>query len=321
MSQSDPTESADLEAVELLLTVPSTAVEVLAPLCWLLSPQGIQTEDVASLGAAGLVAGQTRIHLFVDPAEAQAATLRLQAEAAALGVDAKLDHRDLARQDWNAEWKKHFVPIEVAGRVRVEPSWLQGPDTPGLIRIAIDPGMAFGTGTHETTQLCMTALCDLADAARAHGADLGQQTLLDAGTGSAILAILAHRLGWRGVVGTEIDAAATRTARYNAELARLEVADAVPAASPDTLALLHTGDPNTVGPALYDVVVANILASILIPLRDALLARAKPGAVILLSGILAKQADEVVRHYQAAGATLVEQRVQAAWTALLLRAP
>jgi ribosomal protein L11 methyltransferase len=69
------------------------------------------------------------------------------------------------------------------------------------------------------------------------------------------------------------------------------------------------------------VVVANILASILIPLRDALLARAKPGAVILLSGILAKQADEVVQHYQAAGATLLEQRVQAAWTALLLRAP
>lgn len=313
--------SVALQAVELRVVVPSALADGLAPLCWLLSPQGIVTEDASSLGGRDLQPGQTRLQLYVDPTEASAAAARLQAEVDALGTGGQVERVDVPDQDWNAEWKKHFAPIHVAGRVRVDPAWQQGPAEPGVIQIAIDPGMAFGTGTHETTQLCMTVLCELADAQLAKGQDLAQLSVLDVGTGSAILAILAHRLGYRCVVGTEIDAAATRTARHNAALANLACADALPAPSPDVLTLIHTGDPAVAGPQRYPLVIANILASILIPMRDALLERATPGGTLLLSGILAKQAGEVIAHYQAAGATLLAQRDLNAWTALLLQAP
>lgn len=313
--------SVALQAIELRVVVPSAAADSLAPLCWLLSPQGIVTEDASSLGGRDLQAGQTRLQLYVDPAEAGAAAARLQAEVDALCPGGLVERIDVPDQDWNAEWKKHFVPIVVAGRVRVDPAWLQGPEEPGLVRIAIDPGMAFGTGTHETTQLCMTVLCELSDQWREQGLDLATMDVLDVGTGSAILAILAHRLGFRGVVGTEIDAAAARTARHNVELAGIPIADVLSYADRDVLTLLHTGDPAVAGPQRYPLVIANILASILIPMRDALLARSTPGGTLLLSGILAKQASEVIAHYQAAGAQLVAQRDLHAWTALHMRTP
>lgn len=299
-----------IDCVRLSATLPERAAEQLQSLFWLLSPNGIEMADALCLGGGDLSEGQVRVALYVGAAEAAQAARSLVQAAERLGVAAEFAAEEVAAQDWNRVWKQHYAPLMVAGRVRVEPAWLQEPEQPGHIRIVIDPGMAFGTGTHETTQLCMARLVQFADAAGAAGVALDGLQLLDLGTGSGILAILACRLGFSGAIGTEIDAAAIDSARENLRLNGVS----------DRVALLHGGDPGQAGPARFPVVVANILASILVPLRDAILARVQPGGTLILSGILAREAQEVADHYAAAGLRIIGIDTAGAWACAVLQA-
>jgi ribosomal protein L11 methyltransferase len=297
--------------VELRATLPAGVLPQLEGMLWLLSPNGILVEDALCLHGEDVAEGLVRVALYVAPQEAAAATAGLQREAAALGVAIEVLAQEVAEQDWNRVWKQHYQPLMVGDRVRVEPAWLQSPEQAGQLRIVIDPGMAFGTGTHETTQLCMLALVRWADRMRAGGVSLQDWTMLDAGTGSAILAILAVRLGVGWAVGTEIDAAALATAHTNLGLNDCAT----------RITLMHTGDPAKAGPATYPLVVANILASVLVPLRDAIVARVASGGTLLLSGILAREAAEVARHYAEAGLHVLHTDTAGAWAALTLHRP
>src|SRR5512138_2682 len=126
---------------------------------------------------------------------------------------------EVADEDWGEGWKKDLRPLDV-GRVRVRPSWIADPAPAGSVEVVIDPGMAFGTGTHPTTSLCLAALSDLL-AARPAAA------VLDVGTGSGLLAIAARKLGAGRVVATDNDPVAVRVARENAAAngAALELGD------------------------------------------------------------------------------------------------
>lgn len=299
-----------VDCVALCFALPHTVLAGLQAMLWLLSPNGIVVDDAMSLGGADLDDDWTRVTLYVAPQHADQAATEIGRQAASLGAAIEVAATEVLAQDWNKVWKQFFVPLMVAdGRVRIEPAWMQGPDQPGVVRIAIDPGMAFGTGTHETTQLCMAEVVHWADQQRALGSDIAQLAVLDVGGGSAILATLAIKLGVGRAVCTEIDAAALGTAAINLTLNGVS----------DRITLLHTGDPGHAGPQRFGLVLANILATVLLPLRDAIAARAAPGGTLVLSGILVPQAQEVADHYAALGLQCQRITQAGAWAAVVLQ--
>ena len=181
--------------------------------------------------------------------------------------------RAVADEDWVRATQKQFGPIRVADSLWIVPSWCVPPD-PGARNLILDPGLAFGTGSHPTTRLCLEWL---------HENLAGGETLLDYGCGSGILAIAAAKLGAREVSGTDIDPQALMASKANA------IANGVVAsfAAPDALAA-----------ATYDVVIANILTNPLLLLAPALAARVRGGGRIALTGILATQAGAVIGAYE-----------------------
>jgi ribosomal protein L11 methyltransferase len=203
--------------------------------------------------------------------------------AATLGIDAPaIDAtREIADADWVRLTQAQFEPIAV-GRLWIVPTWHEPPD-PLAPTVRLDPGIAFGTGSHPTTRLCLTWL----ERNLRPGA-----SVLDYGCGSGILAIAAARLGAGDVVGTDIDPQALEAARRNSDL------NGVPAryTAPDGLAALPA--------RRFDVVVANILASPLMLLAPSLAARVAPLGSIVLSGVLERQAEAVIAAYRGADAAL-----------------
>lgn len=178
-------------------------------------------------------------------------------------------------KDWLAEWKKGFKPFRLVGPYWVVPSW---EDVPAECKtpLRIDPGMAFGTGTHATTQMMAFFIHKLAEK---HSKEIADWTLLDVGTGTAILAMLARKAGFGLVTGLEIDPEARRVGRENTLLNELGDINI-----PDTL-LDETDD-------VYDVVVANIIDGVLLHLRQDLLRTTRPGGYLLLTGILQERDSE-----------------------------
>lgn len=178
---------------------------------------------------------------------------------------------------WQTSWMKFFKPTRISERAMVGPPWEDFEAPAGGTKLIIEPGMAFGTGTHETTQLCGEKIDTLLAAAPQGGA----LSLLDVGCGSAILAMIASRLGAAPVVGVDNDANAVEVARENLRVNHLE----------DAIDLSTRELPDF--DAQFDLVVANILTPILIRLRDQLVARVRPGGTLLLSGITDAQVDAI----------------------------
>jgi ribosomal protein L11 methyltransferase len=206
---------------------------------------------------------------------------------------------EVAEVDWSEAWKAGLGPVS-AGRVFVRPSWLDAPAPPGSAEVVLDPGMAFGTGAHPTTALCLAALSDLL------GARPGA-AVLDVGTGSGLLAIAAAKLGAGRVAATDVDPVAVRVARENARA--------------NGLPLEPTGIPPGRVEGSFDLVVANILANTLVELAPALAGKVAPGGAVLLAGILSSQEDEVRSAYRRAGLepSPGEDRRDGDWSLLVLR--
>ncbi len=201
-------------------------------------------------------------------------------------------HSDfLADQDWVGLTQRQFNPIAVTPGLWIVPSWHVPPD-PKALNIRLDPGQAFGTGSHPTTQLCLHWLAT-------H--PLAGLHLLDYGCGSGILAIAASLLGARHVLGVDIDPAAVETARANARHNGAQANFQLPQTSLPT--------------ATFDVVVANILAAPLVLLAPLLASCLKPGGRIVLSGILERQAEEVIAAY-APACTLGRNAQSEGWVCL-----
>ena len=182
-------------------------------------------------------------------------------------------------QDWVRLTQSQFAPIQIGKRIWVVPSWHEAPSDPNAICLAVDPGLAFGTGSHPTTHLCLLWLEE-------HH-KLEQLSLLDYGCGSGILAIAAAKLGCNPVVGTDIDPQAMVAARSNAQINNTVVEFVLPNDDASVLA----------AETKYDIVMANILANPLQVLAPVLVNKIRPGGQIVLSGVLARQADEVIATY------------------------
>lgn len=184
----------------------------------------------------------------------------------------KFDVREVEEQDWVRLTQSQFEPIPIGERIWVVPSWHDAPDPDALI-LELDPGLAFGTGSHPTTRLCMEWLEQTVKPG---------QSVLDYGCGSGILAILARKCGADPVIGIDIDPQAVESARQNSERNHADVTYGLPDACPD-------GE--------FDIVVANILSNPLKLMASMLASKVKPGGRIALSGVLARQADEVAAVY------------------------
>jgi ribosomal protein L11 methyltransferase len=215
-----------------------------------------------------------------------------------------LNFKTILDEDWMAAWKQHYYPIPIGQRLLVLPAWLES-QYPDRVAVRIDPSMAFGTGTHPTTQLCL----ELVEAYVTLG-----EAVIDVGCGSGILAIAALKLGAGHALAVDIDSQAERATRENA-------------AANEVLARLETGVGSVaeVRAGSYSIrqaglVLANILAPVILRLFDVGLGElVAPGGWLVLSGILDRQAEEVVQAGQVHGFDLVEQRQMIDWVALVMQ--
>jgi len=222
--------------------------------------------------------------------------------AAAAWPQASVSDECIKEEDWGAAWMAFFTPIEVAGTFEILPPWLADKDTGPRHPIVIEPKMAFGTGHHASTALCLTAFAELAAVGR-----LGAgQRFLDLGTGSGILGIGLCRLGLAGV-GLDIDPQAVWCAAENVR--RNGVTDG--------MHLAVGGAGCLAGTARFDVVAANILAAPLTAMADRLTRHLAPGGRLVLSGILTTQAAGVAAAYQATGLPEPAVRESGEWASLV----
>ncbi len=198
--------------------------------------------------------------------------------------------------DWADGWKQFFKPLHV-GKIVVKPSWEDYQAQPGELIVQIDPGMAFGTGNHDTTQLCLEALQELIR---------GGETVLDVGTGSGILAIAAAKLGAGRVVGLDIDSVAVEVAINNVADEGLN----------DILTIKRADSPE-VFDGTADVVVANIIASVIIGMARELREKTRVGGVLVVSGIILERAQEVIERLEQVGMRLMSTMQRGEWAAIL----
>lgn len=199
----------------------------------------------------------------------------------------------LEDKDWVREWMDQFTPVRFGERLWVVPSWLTPPE-PNSIHLLLDPGLAFGTGDHPTTALCLTWLSN-------H--DLTGKTLIDFGCGSGILACAAAKLGALRIIGTDIDPQAMHASAQNATQNHVQLELYLPDQMPTVNA---------------DIVVANILFNPLKSLAPQLLSLLAPNGLLVMSGILIEQVEPLILHYQALGTKLVSSTEQGDWAQVVL---
>ena len=207
-------------------------------------------------------------------------------------------------QDWAEAWKAHYKPVRIGGRLLIRPAWVELDLQPGDLEIALDPGMAFGTGTHPTTQLCLESL----EALTPPGAQV-----LDLGCGSGILTIAAAKLGAAHVLALDIDPVAVEVTQEN--IVKNGVADKVTVGRGSLESVVSSA-------RRFDLIVVNILARIIIQMCDEHLGETvRPGGLGIFSGIIAEQADDVEAALRKAGLEPYKRRQQGDWVAIEARRP
>ncbi|MBO7684547.1 MAG: 50S ribosomal protein L11 methyltransferase [Kiritimatiellae bacterium] len=252
---------------------------------------------------------QMRIYL-ADPALADEAARRLRDAISVVGAEAQVEAGELPDEDWRLSYRRHFKTETVGRRLVVVPEWELADwrgdgSSPPRETVVMDPGLAFGTGRHETTRSCLQFIDALS------GEMPRGSSFLDMGCGSGILAIAAAKLGFCPVCGFDVDPEAVAVASANAELNGVEASFARFA--------LGRGREPAWGAGRYDVVAANILGPLLVRFADEVAAYV--GRRLVVSGILAPLYPEVLAAYEARGLREVGRTTAGEWTTGLLAAP
>ncbi len=309
--------------LEVSLTVDGELAEAVADVLARFAPNGVMTEQGIKFvddEDHGTPAGPIIVRAYLEMDERIEETRQKLEEALYyLGMIQPLPppvYKQIADQNWMEAWKQHYQPIPIGEKLIILPVWLDSPE-PERIPIKIDPGMAFGTGTHPTTQLCLALIeqCFL---------DNGPQTtshnpssairrplsIIDVGCGSGILSIAALKLGAQTALGVDIDIESVKNSRENAD--KNEIGGEFTISQGSVVDVLAGKFPFKQAP----LVVANILAPIIIRLFDDGLADlAEPGGTVILSGILQEQTESVLEAAQAKGLVLSAQKRMGDWVA------
>ena len=240
------------------------------------------------------------VSIFV-PEEKPIAEFRafLQDRFRDLGLCVCIEVEGVSEDDWAENWKKYYKPISL-GRVTVVPAWETYEAKEGEVIVRMDPGMAFGTGTHETTRLVMRILQDVI---------AGGERVLDVGTGSGILSICASKLGAGEIFAYDIDPVAVRVAKENAEA---DGCRNITVGVSDLLAGVDRTEK-------YGVCVANIVADIILRMLPDIGELLLPGAPLILSGIIAPRKEDVIAAAEAEGFTVEREENENDWVALFVR--
>ena len=300
-----------MEWTDIRLTVSKADAEMAEAVATLIAEGGIYIEDysdieqqVAEIAHVDLIEQELLdkprdtviIHLYLEPSAQPAETLALiAARMEAAGLDYTAEMEKVEQEDWQNGWRKYYHPMEIGRRLAVVPSW-QEYET-DRIKLVLDPGLAFGTGGHETTSLCLEALDRLVK---------GGERVLDIGTGSGILAIAALKLGAAEAEGVDIDPVAVRTAGENAALNGVA----------DQLTVL-VGDLSDKASGKYQIITANIVANAILSLAPAVPGLMAEGGVFIASGIIDTRKDEVLAGLRAAGLTVRQVSEKRGWECIV----
>lgn len=259
--------------------------------------------DLGTTGIVTLEESSNEIKLgayFGATAKPEEVISLVRSEFARAGLERmlfELSVTEIGDQDWMQKWKEGFEPVNVGSRLVIAPSWKLPEINNDRVVIEIDPGMAFGTGTHETTRMCLEAIEEFWKGGR----------MLDVGTGTGILAIAAARLvpGSR-VTAIDIDPQAVAVARENAEINKVSA-----------LIEITEGVPRDFTGRNFDMVVANLTAEVIIDLIDDLAACLKESGTLILSGVLVELQTDVEQSIGQSGLTIIKRRVMGEWCSLV----
>jgi ribosomal protein L11 methyltransferase len=324
IGEADEGLSASGTWLELSVEADPEAVEAVSEILSRAAPGGVAVEPAFILTDDGLGAtpDQTRPAIVraylpaidrgaADQAIAEAEERLGHLQAFGLRPIGALQVRPVHEEDWADAWKQHFPVMRIGRRMVIRPTWREHIAAPGDIVLALDPGMAFGTGLHPTTRLCLAGVERWADQGLLAGA-----TALDVGCGSGILAIAAGLLGARSVLGVDTDPIAIEATAENA--ARNDLGGVISARRGSL--------PVPEGP--FDLVMANLIASLLVHLAADLAAALRPGdgragsgGRLLASGIFIDREPEVRRAFLAAGLRIVGREQETDWVALDVERP
>lgn len=294
--------------LEVSLTVDGELAEAVAEVLARFAPQGVAIETPIEWQSGArevAINGAPRVCAYL-PVDAQLEEKRQKLEEALwyLGRIRPLPHasyRYVQETDWSEAWKQHYHPLVIGEKLAIVPAWLENP-YPERVVVRMDPGMAFGTGTHPSTRLCLELLEGLAGEL---------EGVIDVGCGSGILAIAALKLGARQAVAVDVDELAVRATRQNADMNGVS---AHLRAGLGSVAEVRRGDFES---RQGGVVLANILAPVILKLFDEGLAElVAPGGQLILAGIIAEQAAEVEAAAGQRSLHLVRRLEEGDWVAL-----
>lgn len=216
----------------------------------------------------------------------------------------------VGKSDWAESWKEHFHVVRVGQRLVIKPGWRDYTPTTNDLVLEIDPGLAFGSGLHPTTQLCLKIMEEM---------PLTEQSFFDVGAGSGILALAALKLGAKPVRAVDIDEIAVRVAQENFARNGYALAGSGEAADEKTQVETAVGSAADRGGRQWDIVAANILAHTIIELMPDLAAALAPAGQLILSGMITGQDEEVLTAATAHYLHLVDRRVEEDWVALVVQ--
>ena len=298
---------------ELCLSVKAQDAETAESIAQMATPYGIYIEDYSDLEQQAWEIAHVdlieqdlldqprdvvKVHMYLAPDENLAEVLPLFRERLdASGIEYTLSTTGVEQEDWQNAWKKYYHAMDIGQRLAIVPGWEEYQTDRTVI--TMDPGMAFGTGTHETTSLCLEVLDTRIK---------GGERMLDIGTGSGILAIAALKLGAAEAEGVDIDPMCVRTAGENAQRNGVQ----------DRFKVL-VGDLSDKASGVYNIITANIVASAILSLAPHVPALMAPGAVFIASGIIDTRKEEVLEGLRAAGLDPFEVHEKRGWVCIVCR--
>ena len=286
-----------MEWLEISVTSDNEGAEAVAEVLSRYAYRGV----VIEAGPEGWNAGPVVVRAYL-PADDQLRANKRRIEEALCHLDrirsvSVPSFRPVAEEDWVEAWKERLNVLRIGRHIVIRPSWREYAPEPGDIVIQLDPGMAFGTGLHPTTQMCLVALEELTRP---------EAAVLDLGTGSGILAIAAAKLGAGHVLAVDRDPVAVKTARGNIMTNGVQGVVSVMEGSLEEV----SGN--------YDLVVVNILAKVIVEMmREGLATRLHSGGRLITAGIIADQESEVVAALERGGLTAIERQRREDWVRLV----
>ncbi|MBQ6543942.1 MAG: 50S ribosomal protein L11 methyltransferase [Clostridia bacterium] len=295
---------------EIKITVPGEFIDTAGDIASMTVPYGIYIEDYRNLEQEAreianidlidedlLAKDRSKgiVHIYISPEEnPQEAVSFLKARFENVGIDYEIDESICKNADWENNWKKYFKPMPVGERLLIRPVWEDEYDAGSRAVLHLEPGLAFGSGTHDTTRQCLESLEKYA---------LPGKTVLDIGCGSGILSVSALLLGADRAVGVDIDALAVKTARENGRMNGFT--------EPEYTVMQGSMTDNVSG--RFDIITANIVADIVIMLCKDIGKYMNDGAVFITSGIIIPREQDVLDAFEANGLEVIERHESGGW--------